>query len=190
MLAEGQQIKRIEVVTLDRTCQLLKTCDCLILNQLKTQPALTKQTSSTLTLYKHRCCIKKHCGIWSCRCPGNKCVFVNYVHKCLEELLAPLQPHSMTHELGSCISLHSVPMKCTRMWMYALPCLISHVIWEQFLCRFWRTWSSTAHTCSTFGLQDCTLWHCIEQSYGQCYTAVLTFMHSAAYNRIRKFEYV
>lgn len=113
----------------------------------------------------------KHCGIWTCRSPGNKRLFVKDVRSA-----ASLHDPG---ELGSCISPYSVPMKCTRMWMYTVTCLISsHVIWEQSLCRFWRLHSTyLQHIWLTTTLQFNTALNSLMTSVTSLKNAVFTLFY-------------
>lgn len=115
----------------------------------------------TLTFSNHGCCVKNIVGSGAAEVLD---INVYLWIMCTNVFRSSWLPAALLHdpqELGSCISLYSVPVKRTWMWIYAVACLISsHGIWEQFLRRFWRTWELHStylqHICLTAVLQYST----------------------------------
>lgn len=79
--------------------------------QLKTQPTAQKHSALSRVLSTNT--VLKECGIWLCTSPGHRCVYLWIM--CTKVFRSSLRPAALLHhprELGSCISLYSVPVKC------------------------------------------------------------------------------
>lgn len=137
----------------------------------------------------------KHVGIWSWKSPWKKkkSVLVNYVHRGLQEFLAPC-------------SLTTWPTRVRQLYI-SLQCAnemdvnVNVHVWSPPM-------SSGNNFCVGFGApqhipaahlanNSITVWHCNGQSYDQCYKSLFNLfqnafyvMYSAAYNWIWKDDYV